>query len=258
MYVERIPALLDNYIFLLVDHARQEAVAIDPGEAAPVFDRLKALNCRLSAIFNTHHHHDHIGGTKALMQAFPDLVVYGSARDRGRLPGQQVFLEGGERLSFADRPVEVFFVPGHTHGHLAYYLPPAPGGDGWGELFSGDVIFGAGCGRLKEGTPAEMLQSIAQLRQLPDTTRVWCAHEYTLDNLAFALTIEPDNEALQQRAIHTRVLRSNQEPTVPLDLGQEKQTNPFLRWDSPTIQATLQTTDPVRTFSKLRGKKDLW
>jgi hydroxyacylglutathione hydrolase len=258
MYVERIPALLDNYIFLLVDRARQEAAAIDPGDAAPVLARLRDLGCRLTTIFNTHHHHDHIGGTRALMQAFPDLVVYGGARDRGRLPGQQVFLEGGERLSFADRPIEVLFVPGHTRAHLAYYLPPAPEGDGWGELFSGDVIFGAGCGRLIEGTPAEMLDSIAQLRQLPDRTRIWCAHEYTLGNLEFALTIEPDNAALQQRAIATRALRSRQEPTVPLDLGQEKQTNPFLRWDSPAIQAALQTTDPVRTFSKLRGKKDLW
>jgi hydroxyacylglutathione hydrolase len=260
MYVERIPALLDNYIFLLVDRARQEAAVVDPAEAQPVLDRLAALNCRLTTIFNTHHHRDHVGGTPALLQAFPELVVYGGARDRGRIPAQQVFLEGGETIPFADRTAQVFFVPGHTRAHVAYYFAPAngPDSDGWGDLFSGDVIFGAGCGRLFEGTPAEMLQSIDQLRQLPDSTRIWCAHEYTLGNLEFAQTIEPQNPALQQRLQETRLARSHQQPTVPLRLGQEKQTNPFLRWDSPAVQAAMATDDPVRTFARLRGKKDLW
>lgn len=258
MYVERIPALLDNYIFLLVDRARQEAAVVDAAVAAPVLDRLRSLNCRLTTILNTHHHRDHVGGTPELMQAFPEAVVYGGALDRGRLPGQRVFLDGGEQITVLDQTAQVYFVPGHTRAHVAYYFPPTPEGDGWGDLFSGDVIFGAGCGRLFEGTPEQMLRSIERLRHLPDRTRVWCAHEYTLKNLEFARSVEPHNHALAQRLTETQAARSRQEPTVPLSLGQEKQTNPFLRWDVPAIQAAMDTDDPVRTFSRLRGKKDLW
>jgi hydroxyacylglutathione hydrolase len=254
MEIIRIPVLSDNYIFLAIDRDRQIAAVVDPAEAAPVLAELARNQLKLVAIFNTHHHGDHVGGNKELIAAFPDVCVYGGAEDRGRIPGQQVYLEDGDRVSFGDRQADVLFIPGHTRAHIAYYFPPV--GDEPGELFCGDTIFAGGCGRLFEGTPAQMVSSMTKMRQLPDNTRIWCAHEYTLSNLKFAVTIEPGNSELQQRLIDVIAARNNSIPTVPTNLGVEKRTNPFLRWDIPALQSSVDSQDEVETFARIRGRKD--
>lgn len=255
MEIYCLPALSDNYIFLLFDPVQRIAAVVDPAEATPVLAKLQELNAELIAIFNTHHHADHVGGNQALINAFPRLTVYGGIEDRGRIPAQQVFLQEGDRLEFADRPAEIFFVPGHTKGHIAYYFPAMTESQ-TGELFCGDTLFAGGCGRLFEGTPAQMLESLNKLRQLPDQTRVWCAHEYTLSNLKFAVTVDGANGDLQNRLVSVEKARSQNEGTIPSSIGLEKSTNPFLRWDQPALQTTAKSQDPVQTFARIRGMKD--
>lgn len=255
MRVIRIPALSDNYIFLLHDPESKTAAVVDPAEANPVLECLAQIGAELVAIFNTHHHYDHVGANRELMQKFPNLCVYGGLEDRGRIPGQEVFLREGDRVEFAGRVGEVFFVPGHTRAHIAYYFAPTEGED-TGELFCGDTLFAGGCGRLFEGTPAQMVNSLTKLRNLPDKTRVWCAHEYTLNNLKFALSVEADNPDLQTRYNQVVAARQRDEATVPSLLGVEKLTNPFLRWDRPGIKSAMKLDEPARVFGRLRGMKD--
>jgi hydroxyacylglutathione hydrolase len=255
MQIYRVPALSDNYVFLLHDRPRNLAAVVDPADATPVLQKLDELEATLVSIFNTHHHHDHVGGNSKLLQRFPEAVVYAGVEDRGRIPGQRVFLQEGDRVTFGDRTAEVFFIPGHTRAHIAYYFPPvAP--DSMGELFCGDTLFAGGCGRLFEGTPAQMVQSLSKLRALPNDTRVWCAHEYTLQNLQFALTVDRQNADLQNRFVAVKDARSRSEATVPSTIGIEKLTNPFLRWDQPELQAVTKGRDEIQTFARLRGMKD--
>lgn len=247
----------------MLDLERKIAAVVDPAEAAPVLAELARHQVELVAIFNTHHHGDHVGGNKELIAAFPNVCVYGGAEDRGRIPGQQVYLGDGDRVQFGDYPGdrlrqrigEVFFIPGHTRAHIAYYFPPIEDNVP-GELFCGDTIFAGGCGRLFEGTPAQMVASMTKLRQLPDNTRIWCAHEYTLGNLKFAVTVDPENQELHQRLVDVTELRTNLVPTVPTSLGLEKRTNPFLRWDVAALQASVSSHDGVETFARIRGRKD--
>lgn len=254
MQVYRLPALSDNYIYVLHDPGSNTAAVVDPAEAQPVLNCLQELQAELVAIFNTHHHQDHIGGNGKLLQKFPNAVVYGGAEDRGRIPEQQVFLQEGDRVDFAGHTGEVLFVPGHTRAHIAYYFPPSES-QGVGELFSGDTLFTGGCGRLLEGTPEQMMHSLSKLRALPDPTRVWCGHEYTLKNLQFAQSID-QNPDLEVRLAEVKAARSRLEPTVPSLIGLEKQTNPFLRWDNPSLKASVNGQDDVQTFTRLRGLKD--
>ncbi|HIK27347.1 MAG: hydroxyacylglutathione hydrolase [Oscillatoriaceae bacterium SKW80] len=255
MQVYRLSALTDNYIFLLHDPKTKSAAVVDPAEASPVLQQLHALDAELVAIFNTHHHSDHVGGNRQLMQHFPNVRIFASAEDRGRIPGQQVFLQEGARVCFGERTAVVLFVPGHTRAHIAYYFLPTSDGEA-GDLFCGDTLFAGGCGRLFEGTPAQMVASLSKLRALPDNTNVWCAHEYTLKNLQFALTVDGQNPDLQARFQEVKAARSRNQPTVPSLLGVEKRTNPFLRWDEPAVQAAANSTDPVQTFARIRGMKD--
>lgn len=255
MEIIRLPVLSDNYIFVLHDPVRQIAAVVDPAIAEPVLETVNRLQATLIAIFNTHHHSDHVGGNLELISHFPELIVYGGAEDRGRIPRQQVYLQEGDRVSFGDREGEVYFVPGHTRAHIAYYFAPASPLEP-GELFCGDTIFSGGCGRLFEGTPAQMVNSLSKLRSLPDNTRIWCAHEYTLNNLKFALTVDPDNADLQTRFEQVKRDRALDQATIPTGLKIEKLTNPFLRWDSPAIQRAMALQDPVGVFGKLRGQKD--
>lgn len=255
MKVYRIPVLSDNYVFLLHDAEANIAAVVDPAIAEPVLQKLKELGAKLVAIFNTHHHSDHVGGNRMLVEHFPEAIVYGGVEDRGRIPGQQVFLQDGDRVSFANCTAEVFFVPGHTRAHIAYYFPPViPGG--MGDLFCGDTLFSGGCGRLFEGTPTQMVTSLSKLRDLPDSTYVWCAHEYTLKNLQFDLTVDRSNPDLQRRFAEVKQMRDRHEATIPANLGMEKRTNPFLRWDAPELQTATQSTNPIQTFARLRGMKD--
>lgn len=255
MQIYRLNAWSDNYIFLL--HEGTAAAVVDPTEAQPVLDKLNELGAELVAIFNTHHHGDHVGGNQQLLAQYPNATVYGSDIDQGRIPGQEIFLNGGDTVNFCDRTAKVFFVPGHTRGHIAYYFAPVEDNQP-GELFCGDTLFAGGCGRLFEGTPAQMVESLSKLRQLPDNTRVWCAHEYTLSNLKFAITVDGQNSDLQTRYQQVQAARQRQEATVPSLLGIEKQTNPFLRWDQPALQATAKMQEPARVFGRIRGMKDMF
>ncbi|WP_009631924.1 hydroxyacylglutathione hydrolase [Synechocystis sp. PCC 7509] len=254
MQVIRIPVLTDNYIFLLCDRTKNIAAVVDPAIAEPVIEQLQQLDAKLVAIFNTHHHHDHVGGNQQLIKLFNDVVVYGGAEDRGRIPGQQVFLKEGDRVTFGDCTGQVFFVPGHTRAHIAYYFPPTATESG--ELFCGDTLFAGGCGRLFEGTPTQMLESLTKFQALPDDTRVWCAHEYTLNNLKFALTVDSTNPDLKTRFAAVQAVRSRNESTIPSNLGLEKRTNPFLRWNQPALQTAVNSSNPFQTFARLRGMKD--
>lgn len=255
MKILRLPALNDNYIFLLHDCHTHQAAVVDPAEAKPVLEALNRLGAELIAIFNTHHHYDHVGANHELLRRFPNLCIYGSAVDKGRIPGQKVFLKEGDTVTFVHRQGNVFFVPGHTRGHIAYYFPPISANE-TGELFCGDTLFAGGCGRLFEGTPTQMVDSLQKLRKLPDNTRIWCAHEYTLNNLQFAITVDPDNSDLQQRYTQVKMARRQGEATIPALLGVEKLTNPFLRWDSFVLQSKTGYREPARVFGKLRGMKD--
>ena len=252
MQIKRIPVLSDNYIFVLWDSQQKIAAVVDPAIAKPVIKYLQQIDAQLIAIFNTHHHGDHIGGNKQLIEKFPNLCVYGGVEDRGRIPYQQVYLHDGDTVKFADRTAQVFFVPGHTRAHIAYYFPPTKLSE-YGELFCGDTIFAGGCGRLFEGTPQQMVDSITKLRQLPEQTRVWCAHEYTLNNLKFALTVDRGNSDLQARYQQVCQARSKGLATVPSTLEEEKRTNPFLRWDTPNLKAVAQIDEPARVFGRIRG-----
>lgn len=272
VHIYRLPALSDNYIFLLYDRDTHVAAVVDPAEPTPVLEQLDKLGAKLTTIFNTHHHGDHVGANQALMAKFPDLIVYGGAEDRGRIPGQHHFLKAGDRVSFAGHSADIFFVPGHTRGHIAYYFPPLAPAEAEafpsatnplplgvvGDLFCGDTLFAGGCGRLFEGTPAQMVTSLSQIRQLPGSTRIWCAHEYTMSNLKFALTVDGENSDLQKRFQQVQTAREQNIATVPSVLELEKQTNPFLRWDQAALHTTVNSTDPVQTFARLRGKKDLF
>ncbi len=246
--VERIPVLSDNYIFLLHDPVAHTAAVVDPAEATPVLTVLDQLGAKLTAIFNTHHHGDHVGGNRGLLAQFPEIAVYGGIEDLGRIPGQTIALKDGDQVLFAGETAQVFFIPGHTRGHIAYFFP--------GHLFCGDTLFGAGCGRLFEGTAQQMFTSLERLRHLPTETKVWCAHEYTLGNLQFALSVDDNNVALQNRYQSAQYLRRHNQPTIPSTIGLEQLTNPFLRVTELALQRSSGETDPVRVFAALRSRKD--
>ena len=240
-----IPAFKDNYIWLLVRDGR--AAVVDPGDAAPVMARLEALQLRLETILITHHHADHQGGVAELVERWHPRV-FGPAEES--ITGCTDPLSGGETIDILGERVAVLPVGGHTRGHIAYYVP--------GVLFCGDTLFGAGCGRLFEGTPAQMSASLGRLAALPDDTLVYCAHEYTEANLRFALDVEPDNAALRARVERVAALRAAGRSSVPSTLGEEKATNPFLRCSEPAvIEAALARaavdTSQVAIFTAIRS-----
>ena len=253
LQVSAIPAFTDNYLWLI--HDDQHAAVVDPGDAAPVLAALKAKNLKLDAILLTHHHADHVGGVQDLLQKF-DVPVYGPANEK--IAGITTKLRQADQVELTAPHIKfsVIDVPGHTAGHIAYYAAEHD----W--LFCGDTLFAGGCGRLFEGTAAQMTQSLAKLSALPDSTLVYCAHEYTLSNLRFALAVEPDNSALQQRFILEEQRRTRGEATVPSLLGLEKSTNPFLRNQESAIidqlitQGRLHSRDPVEAFAALREWKN--
>ncbi len=240
-----IPAFKDNYIWLLVRDGR--AAVVDPGDAAPVMAQLEALQLRLESILITHHHADHQGGVAELVERWHPRV-FGPAEES--ITGCNDPLSGGETIDVLGQRVAVLPVGGHTRGHIAYYVP--------GMLFCGDTLFGAGCGRLFEGTPTQMSASLGRLAALPDDTLVYCAHEYTEANLRFALAVEPDNAALRARVERVAALRAAGHSSVPSTLGEEKATNPFLRCSEPAvIEAALARaavdTSQVAIFTAIRS-----
>ncbi|MFZ2853672.1 MAG: hydroxyacylglutathione hydrolase [Rhodocyclaceae bacterium] len=248
--VIRIPAFTDNYIWLLRNGTT--AVVVDPGDARPVIDLLEREGLALAAILITHHHADHQGGVADLLAHCP-CAVFGPAAES--ITGLTQPLHGGEtvRIDALDAGFSVIAVPGHTLGHLAYY--------GAGALFCGDTLFGAGCGRLFEGSPAQMADSLARLAALPDETAVYCAHEYTEANLRFALAVEPGNPRLQLRVDAVAAIRSRGLSSVPSTIALEKATNPFLRCGEPEVIASVRRRVPraagaLAVFTALREWKN--
>lgn len=250
-----LPAFSDNYIWML--HDARQAIVVDPGEARPVLQALEHRGLQLQAILVTHHHHDHVGGVEALRQA-TGAPVYGPARERIPQPAQA--LVQGDTIELLGVRFTVLDVPGHTAGHIAYHGAPAAGAP---MLFCGDTLFSGGCGRLFEGTPAQMLASLDALAALPGDTRVCCAHEYTLSNLAFARAVEPGNAALLHHSSVCADLRAQQQPTLPSSIALERQINPFLRVRQPAVAAAAQRflpsvdpTDAAAVFAALREWKN--
>ena len=243
-----IPAFKDNYIWLL--HNVTEALVIDPGDASPVIAALHQLNLSLGTILVTHHHHDHIGGIQTLIEHYPDVAIYAPKNEEYDFWHHAVSEPDTVRLPDLDLEFAVIDLPGHTLGHIAYYTPDM--------LFCGDTLFGAGCGRLFEGTPEQMYQSLQKLAQLPADTKVYCTHEYTLHNINFALTLEPNNATLVQRKHDTEKLRNKLQPSLPSTLSLELATNPFLRCSNTDISESLQlkNSSPIEVFRKIREMRN--
>jgi hydroxyacylglutathione hydrolase len=251
LQVHQIAVLGDNYVYLARDAETGDCAAVDPAVAGAVLRELDRLGWRLTHIFNTHHHHDHVGGNLELKRATGCTVV-GSAEDAGRIPGIDVAVREGEQVTLGSHRARVIEVSGHTLGHIAYWFADA------GVLFCGDTLFSLGCGRLFEGTAAQMWGSLEKLRALPDETLVYCAHEYTRSNAAFAVTVDPDNPALRRRVEQVRTLRAAGSPTVPSTMGEERAANPFLRADDANLQRALGLSgeSPAVVFAEVRRRKD--
>ncbi|MFN7176504.1 MAG: hydroxyacylglutathione hydrolase [Thermaurantiacus sp.] len=222
--VHRVPAFSDNYVWLFEWQPETVAV-IDPADAAPVLERVAADGLTISHILNTHWHPDHVGGNLAIKEQ-TGCTIIGPERERDRIPGIDRAVDDGEVVTLGAHQGEVLFVGAHTAGHIAYHFPSAAA------LFCGDTLFAMGCGRLFEGTPGDMFRALGKLASLPADTRVFCAHEYTLSNARFAVTVEPENAALARRYAEVQEARRNNRATVPFLLAEELETNPFVRADS--------------------------
>jgi hydroxyacylglutathione hydrolase len=253
-----VPAFQDNYLWVIHDGAN--AAVVDPGDAEPVRAALAAHGLALTAILLTHHHADHIGGVSSLLAEW-QVPVYGPRNDG--IAGITHALGQGERILVdgLGLELEVLDVPGHTRGHIAYVRRAADAN--W--LFCGDTLFAGGCGRLFEGTPVQMADSLAKLAALPDDTLVYCAHEYTVSNLRFAQTVEPGNQGIALRMVDAAQKRGTHLPTVPSTIGLEKGTNPFLRYTEPGVVQSLVETgrlsegaSPVQAFAALREWKNVF
>ncbi len=255
--VHAIPAFTDNYLWLLARGS--EAVVVDPGDAAPVRAFLDREGLQLTTILITHWHPDHIGGIATL--AGHALPVYGPAAEASRIPGLTQPLADGERLQVLGLEFEVLAVPGHTLGHIAYYSAPSAAAPE-GLLFCGDTLFSAGCGRLFEGSPQQMHDSLSRLAALPPRTPVYCTHEYTLSNLAFAWAVEPYNAALGARIAEVQALRAAGLPSLPSAMAVERASNPFLRTDQAAVHAAAERwagaplISTTEVFAALRRWKD--
>jgi hydroxyacylglutathione hydrolase len=251
LIVHQIPCLSDNYGYLLHSQKTGETATIDTPEVEPILKALDDRGWRLTHILNTHHHFDHAGGNKDIKMR-TGCTVIGPKDEAAKIPGIDRAVGDGDTVAFGDVKAKVLGVPGHTLGHIAYFFEEA------GIAFVGDSLFALGCGRIFEGTPPQMWESLSKLAALPDDTTVYCAHEYTQANAKFALSVEPGNDQLVTRARQIDELRREGKPTVPTTIGLEKATNPFLRPQSANLQETvgLEGADLVKVFAKTRELKD--
>ena len=258
-HIITVPAFSDNYIWLICDQNKKMAAIVDPGDANVVLDALEKNGIQPAALLITHFHHDHVGGIAGLLDKYPDLPVYGPATEN--IPHMTHPLNGDEllKLENLETQFQVMNVPGHTAGHIAYFVDNK---DSVPQLFCGDTLFAAGCGRVFNGTLEELHHSLQAIKQLPTDTLIYCAHEYTLDNLGFAKWVEPDSGAISTREEAAMDLLDNDQPTVPSTLALELETNPFLRTDLPHIKQRVsevtgkQLTDLGDVFAAMRTWKD--
>ncbi len=253
----QVAALTDNYNYILHEPNSGLTAVVDPSEFSPIDKALSDNGLSLDLIIHTHHHHDHIGGDAELVKKF-DCEIVGPKYDQHRIPNMGRALVDGDRFELGQASARVFYVPGHTLGHIAYFtnktLTPV--------LFCGDTLFSGGCGRIFEGTAEQMLASLSKLANLPDNTSVYCAHEYTQANLKFALTVDPNNEALINYNNKVAMLRDNNQSTVPTTIKLEKLINPFLRSHETALQQSANDynsmchTNSLDTFTTIRRWKD--
>lgn len=252
LLIERVPCLRDNYSWLLHDVSTGLTAVVDPAEEKPVVAALQKNGWNLSHVLNTHHHWDHTGANLALKEKYQACVV-GPKADQERIPGIDVALQDGDTYALGKSQMMCYDTPGHTKGHITLYFPDSKA------LFPGDTLFSLGCGRLFEGTPAQMWHSLSKLMVLPEDVKVYCAHEYTLSNAKFATSIDPENKALQQKTAEVEEARSKNIPTIPSILGVELQANPFLRPFSSEIRTCLnipQSASNEEAFAAIRKAKD--
>jgi hydroxyacylglutathione hydrolase len=235
--VVQLPVLNDNYVYLVHEPVSGAVAVVDPAVADAPLEAAKECGWHITHILNTHHHGDHVGGNLKI-KAATGCTIVGPAYDRDRIPGIDVEVKEGDDFKLGEAAADILFVPGHTRGHIAYFFK------GDHKLFIGDTLFAMGCGRLFEGTPAQMFDSLGKLKKLPKDTLIYCAHEYTLDNGTFALTVDGDNPDLIARMQEVRQMRAENKPTVPSMLSDELKTNPFLLAASTS------------TFAEIRAKKD--
>jgi hydroxyacylglutathione hydrolase len=251
--IEPVLCLKDNYAWLAYDRSEGLCAVVDPSEAEPVSRKLKSLGLTLTHILNTHHHMDHVGGNQALKAEYGATII-GPGKDAARIPGIDVGVVEGQTQAVGHHSAKVFEIPAHTRGHIAFWFEADKA------VFTGDTLFAMGCGRLFEGDPPTMWASLSKLMSLPDSTRVYCGHEYTEANGRFALTVEPGNADLAARMAEVKAARAVGQPTLPSVMGLEKKTNPFLRPHSPEIRRTLgmEQAKDVDVFAETRRRKDVF
>jgi hydroxyacylglutathione hydrolase len=245
----------DNYGYLVHDLESRRTAAIDAPDAKAIKIALEMRGWQLTDIFITHHHTDHVEGVPQLKREFENITVTGPRAEAEKILGLDVLIAPSERVALGATNFLVIDTPGHTLGHIVYYEPAG------GHLFSGDALFSVGCGRMFEGKPGPMWSGLAELRELPDDTLVYCGHEYTLDNVRFAQSIDPKNAALNIRAAEVKRMRESGQFTIPVSLGMEKRTNPFLRADRPELCKAMglpEGTKPAEVFAALRAAKDVF
>ena len=256
MAIVTVPQLSDNYAYLVIDDGSKDCAVVDCAEADKVIAAAKSHGAKLVAVLTTHWHGDHSGGNHDIASKVPAIKIYGASAEGGKIPALTDPVADGDKVKIGALEARVIGIPAHTNGHVAYYFPTL------GAVFTGDTMFVGGCGRVFEGRAATMVASLSKLAALPDSTQVYCGHEYTEKNLRFALTLEPGNEALKKKHEWSLKTRAENKFTVPSTIGDEKKTNPFLRTDSPELRATLKKhdpsvdNDPIALFAKARELKD--
>lgn len=251
--IRQFPCLSDNYGYLVHDPVSGETASIDTPDPARILEEAKAAGWTITQIWNTHHHYDHAGGNETLKEA-TGAKITAPGYEAARIPAIDREVADGDTVQLGEHSAKVFFTPGHTSGHVCYIFHES------NVAFVGDTLFALGCGRLFEGTPGQMWDSLSRLKALPDETKIYCAHEYTQANAAFALSVDPDNLDLQAYSKMVDAERARGEPTVPTTIGAEKSANPFLRPDDPGIRAHLGLPDAndVEVFAEIRHRKDVF